>query len=51
MRLRVRSVRYANKSINAPAANKQGATKLDSRVKNLIQVYIYAIFTSTYLCL
>ena len=35
IKLRVLSVRYADKSINVQAANKQGATELDSRVKNL----------------
>ena len=31
----MRTVRYADNQINIPAANKQGATELDSRVKNL----------------
>ena len=44
MGFRVRSVRYADKSIYVAAANKQGATELDSRVKESELKFIYAQF-------
>ena len=52
MELKERSVRYSDKSINVPATNKQGATKLvlESEESEFKLIYAQFLLQLTYVC-